>query len=89
MNTPSPQDGSVLPFPGTPSASTVGYTLADSTHHRRQKPRRIDSDAPNILIVLLDDVGFGLSDVVGGEVNTPAFGRVARDGICFNTFHTT
>jgi arylsulfatase len=39
--------------------------------------------------VLLDDVGFGLSDVVGGEVNTSAFSRVAKQGICYNTFHTT
>ncbi len=82
-------DGSVLPFPPTPSASTAGYTLADSTHHRRDEARRLPADAPNILIVLLDDVGFGLSDVVGGEVSTPAFARVARDGICYNTFHTT
>ena len=82
-------DGSVLPFPPTPSASTAGYTLADSTHHRREEARRLHADAPNILIVLLDDVGFGLSDVVGGEVSTPAFARVARDGICYNTFHTT
>ena len=82
-------DGSVLPFPPTPSASTAGYTLAESTHHRREEARRLPADAPNILIVLLDDVGFGLSDVVGGEVSTPAFARVARDGICYNTFHTT
>ena len=82
-------DGSVLPFPPALSASTAGYTLAESTHHRREEVRRLPADAPNILIVLLDDVGFGLSDVVGGEVSTPAFGRVARDGICYNTFHTT
>ncbi len=82
-------DGSVLPFPTTASASTAGYTLAESTHRRREEVRRLPADAPNILIVLLDDVGFGLSDVVGGEVSTPAFGRIARNGICYNTFHTT
>src|SRR2546423_1086517 len=81
--------GSVLPFPETASASTAGYTLGESTHKRRQAPRRSAADAPNILIVLLDDVGFGLSEVVGGEVKTPAFSRVARGGICYNTFHTT
>ncbi len=81
--------GSALPFPPTPSASTAGYTLADSTHQRRVEPRRLPEDAPNILVVLLDDVGFGLSDVVGGEVHTPAFARVAGNGICYNTFHTT
>ncbi|WP_205850437.1 arylsulfatase [Mycolicibacterium sp. CR10] len=82
-------DGAVLPFPPTPSASTAGFTLAESTHQRRTDVRRLPADAPNILIVLLDDVGFGLSDVVGGEVNTPAFRRVAEEGLSYNTFHTT
>lgn len=82
-------DESVLPFPPTTSASTAGFTLAESTHRRRQEVSHLPADAPNILIVLLDDVGFGLSDVVGGEVNTPAFRRVARDGLSYNTFHTT
>src|SRR5437763_3321661 len=82
-------NGAVLPFPPTPSASKAGYTLAESTHKRREEPGRLPADAPNILIVLLDDVGFGLSDAVGGEVNTPTFSRVAKEGICYNAFHTT
>ena len=82
-------DGSALPFPTAPSASVAGYTLAESTHQRRVEPRHLPDDAPNIVVVLLDDVGFGLSDVVGGEVRTPAFRRVAENGICYNTFHTT
>ncbi|WP_207913080.1 arylsulfatase [Novosphingobium sp. PhB57] len=53
------------------------------------EPARLSGDAPNILIVLLDDVGFGLSDTVGGEVHTPAFSRVAKAGIRYNCFHTT
>jgi arylsulfatase A-like enzyme len=85
----SATDGSTLPFATAPSVSTAGYTLAESTHHRRVEPQHLPEDAPNILIVLLDDVGFGLSDVVGGEVRTPAFRRVAENGICYNTFHTT
>ncbi|MGH6998880.1 MAG: sulfatase-like hydrolase/transferase, partial [Phenylobacterium sp.] len=86
---PAANDGSILPFPPTPSASTAGYTLAESTHQRRREPRRLPEDAPNILIVLLDDVGFGLADTVGGEVHTPAFSRVAKQGVCYNAFHTT
>ncbi|TCU54654.1 arylsulfatase [Novosphingobium sp. PhB57] len=82
-------DSSVLPFPSAPSASTAGYTLAESAHKRRVEPARLSGDAPNILIVLLDDVGFGLSDTVGGEVHTPAFSRVAKAGIRYNCFHTT
>ncbi len=83
------RDGSVLPFSPAPSASTAGYTLAESTHKRREELNPLPVDAPNILIVLLDDVGFGLSNAVGGEINTPTFARVAREGICYNTFHTT
>ncbi len=82
-------DSSVLPFPSAPSASTAGYTLAESAHKRRVEPARLSGAAPNILIVLLDDVGFGLSDTVGGEVHTPAFSRVAKAGIRYNCFHTT
>jgi arylsulfatase len=85
----APVDGSVLPFPPTPSASVPGFTLAESTHKRREELRPLPADSPNILIVLLDDVGFGLSSVIGGEINTPTFGRVAKEGICYNAFHTT
>ncbi len=84
-----PCNGSVLPFPIIPSASVAGYTLEESSHHRRPLPKHLPDDAPNILIVLLDDVGFGLADTVGGEVHTPAFSRVAGKGICYNAFHTT
>lgn len=81
--------GSVLPFPQADSASKAGYTLAESTHHRREQPKHLPADAPNILIVLLDDVGFGLADTVGGEVHTPNFSRVVEAGIAYNCFHTT
>ena len=47
------------------------------------------TDAPNILIVLLDDVGFGISETFGGEVRTPTLSRLAAEGISYNAFHTT
>ena len=46
-------------------------------------------DAPNIVLVLLDDVGFGTCSTFGGPVPTPALDRVAREGVRFNQFHTT
>ena len=56
---PAPADGSVLPFPPVPSASVAGPTLQESTMKWRKEPERLKPGAPNILIVLIDDVGFG------------------------------
>jgi len=51
--------GSVLPFPEPPSASTYGQSIFESEHKRRQSVSQLPADAPNIVIVLMDDVGFG------------------------------
>lgn len=40
------------------------------------------------MIIMLDDVGFGVSEVFGGEVKTPAFAKIAKEGIVYNAFHT-
>ncbi len=45
--------------------------------------------APNILVVLLDDVGFGASSAFGGPVHNPTAERLQRDGLTYNRFHTT
>ena len=82
-------DGSVLPFPPVPSASVAGPTLQDSTHVRRAQPNHLPADAPNILIILLDDVGFGQAGTFGGDIRTPTLSALAADGIAFNSFHTT
>lgn len=81
--------GAVLPFPEPPSASVAGESLGDSKHMRREHPSHLPKDAPNIIIVLMDDVGFGTPSTFGGEVNTPTLSRVASEGICYNEFHTT
>ena len=85
----TPDDGSVLPFPPTPSASIAGPTLQESKHQRRVEPDRLPRDAPNILVILLDDVGFGLADTYGGPIHTPTLSRIAGQGISYNAFHTT
>ena len=82
-------DGSVLPFPPTPSASSAGPTLQESTHKRRVEKSHLSKDAPNILIILLDDVGFGLPATFGGPINTPTLSKLADGGISYNAFHTT
>lgn len=78
-----------LPFPPTPSASIAGRTIQESVYQRRVEPRRLPADAPNILIVLIDDVGPGLPSAYGGEVQTPSLDRIANKGISYNRFHST
>lgn len=85
----APDDGSVLPFPPTPMAGVAEQRLQDSTMKWPEQPQRLPEDAPNVLIVLLDDVGFGISETMGGEVKTPTFDRMAKEGLLYNTFHTT
>ncbi|MGI9472714.1 MAG: arylsulfatase [Rubripirellula sp.] len=82
-------DGSVLPFAPAPMESVVKPRLQDSSMKWPDEPSRLPSDAPNILIVLVDDVGFGISDAFGGEVQTPALSKLAKEGIRYNAFHTT
>ncbi len=89
VTSPKTVDGSVLPFPPTPSASTAGPTLQESTHKRRVEKSHLLKEAPNILIILLDDVGFGLPDTYGGPIHTPTLTRIAKEGISYNAFHTT
>ena len=86
---PAPADGSVLPFQPTPSASVAAPRLQDSKHQRRVEQNHLPKNAPNILIILLDDVGFGLADTYGGPIHTPTLSRIANEGISYNAFHTT
>src|SRR5207249_5753161 len=53
------------------------------------EPLRPPAGAPNVLIVLLDDVGFGASSAFGGPCSTPTAERLAAGGLKFNRFHTT
>ncbi|OBK81454.1 arylsulfatase [Mycobacterium sp. 1164985.4] len=81
--------GEALPFPPTPSASVAGRTLQESAYTQRVVPRRLHDDAPNIVIVLIDDAGPGLPSTFGGEVRTDTMDRVCAEGVSYNRFHTT
>jgi len=84
----TPDDGSVLPFPPAPMAGVTKQRLQDSTMKWPDAPKRLPENAPNILVVLLDDVGFGIADTFGGEVHTPTLSKLADEGIRYNAFHT-
>ncbi len=77
-----------LPRPTPPYAGVIGDTFASST----AAPLDVvtpPSGAPNVIVILLDDVGFGTCSTFGGPVPTPALDRVARRGLRYNQFHTT
>ena len=82
-------DGPPLPFPPTPSASIAAPSLQESTLTPRVPQSHLPKNAPNVLIILLDDVGFGLADTYGGPIHAPTLSRIANDGISYNAFHTT
>jgi arylsulfatase A-like enzyme len=78
----------VLPYPEAPFKGKVGRTVRDSV---TDFPSGVQppANAPNVLLIMTDDVGFGASSTFGGPIPTPAFDRVAQTGLRYNTFHTT
>ena len=79
----------VLPFSPKPSGSTANRTMQESVYSPRAATRRLPANAPNIIIVLIDDVGPALPTTFGGEINTPTLDRIHKGGVSFNRFHTT
>jgi hypothetical protein len=80
----------VLPIPDRPYAGLVAYDAKDpATSFPPIEPLRPPSGAPNVLVVLLDDVGFGASSAFGGPCQTPTAERLAAGGLKYTRFHTT
>jgi arylsulfatase A-like enzyme len=79
----------VLPFAPKGSGSVAGRTMQDSVYSPKPEPSHLPKNAPNIIIVLLDDVGPALPDTYGGEIHTPTLSRIAKEGVSYNRFHTT
>jgi arylsulfatase A-like enzyme len=83
-------DRSVLPSPDRAYAGLVTYDAKDpDTSFPPIEPLRPPAEAPNVLIVLIDDVGFGASSAFGGPCATPTAERLAANGLKYNRFHTT
>jgi arylsulfatase A-like enzyme len=79
----------VLPFPPKQSGSTAARTMQESIYSPLPPVNHLPKDAPNILIVLIDDVGPGQTDTYGGEIHTSTLSKIASEGISYNRFHTT
>src|SRR6185295_9540074 len=77
-----------LPIPDPPYAGEVPLDAREASFPPIE-PLRPPAGAPNVLIVLLDDVGFAASSAFGGPVNTPTAERLAAGGLKYNRFHTT
>ena len=91
MSTPKDTIGrQVLPIPDRKYIGPTTYDARDpSASFVRFEPLRPPSSAPNVLVVLLDDVGFGASSAFGGPCATPTAERLAGNGLKYNRFHTT
>ena len=80
----------VLPIPDHPYAGLITYDAKDpDSKFAPIAPVRAPENAPNVLIVLLDDVGFGASSAFGGPISTPNAERLAGNGLKYTRFHTT
>ena len=81
-------DRTVLPRPPQPFEGVTKRTLEGSVASFTQ-PVKAPADAPNILLVLIDDAGFGNPSTFGGPVATSTFDKLAAGGLRYNRFHVT
>jgi arylsulfatase len=80
--------GDVLPYPEPPFRGKIERLVANSVPDF-PAPVEPPDNAPNVLMILTDDVGFGASSTFGGPIPTPTFDRVANAGLKYTMFHTT
>jgi len=84
------QDRSTLPIPDRRFGGTAGRTLRESVPDWAMIPGpKAPEGAPNVLVVLIDDAGFGAIDTFGGPIASRTFTRVQEMGITYNRFHVT
>ncbi|GLS32165.1 arylsulfatase [Mesorhizobium albiziae] len=85
----SAQTPSVLPRPDYRFKGEIGRTVSDSDPAQFPPPVTAPANAPNVVLILLDDVGFGQFGTFGGAVPTPGLDKLANEGLRYNRFHTT
>ena len=83
-------DRTVLPIPDRNFGGTIGRTIEQSVPDWSMIPGpRPPAAAPNVLVVLIDDAGFGGPTTFGGAIETPNLTRVQQSGLTYNRFHVT
>ena len=88
MSQPASPTGPSIPGPTPPFAGSVGRLVPESSPVPLEAPSP-PPNAPNVVLIMLDDVGFGSCSTFGGPVPTPTVDRVAAAGLRYNQFHTT
>jgi arylsulfatase len=83
-----PTDRTVLPIPEPQYPHSTVFNVRNATPPPRFEVKS-PAGAPNVLIVLIDDMGFGQSSAFGGPINMPTVDRLASNGLRYNQFHTT
>jgi arylsulfatase A-like enzyme len=79
----------VLPRPDFRFPGEIGRTYLESDPAQFPKPVQAPKGAPNILLILIDDAGFGQFSTFGGGIPSPTMDRLAAEGLRYNHFHTT
>jgi len=80
----------ILPIPERTFAGRIGPIATAATPDPQVgRPAPAPTEAPNVLLIMTDDVGFGASSTFGGPIPTPTFDALARVGVRYNNFHTT
>jgi arylsulfatase len=78
----------VLPRPDFHFPGNVGRTYLDSDPPQFPQPVKAPKGAPNVVLILIDDVGFGQFSTFGGGVPSPTMDKLAAEGLRYNRFHT-
>ncbi|MGB5135194.1 MAG: arylsulfatase [Prochlorococcaceae cyanobacterium] len=90
MASTDPVQRQILPIPDQPHVGLTTYDARDpDTTYPPIRDLRPPAGAPNVLVILLDDVGFGASSAFGGPCQTPNIEKLAAGGLKYNRFHTT
>jgi arylsulfatase A-like enzyme/uncharacterized membrane protein len=83
-------DRTVLPIPDRNFGGMAGHTLDDSVADWTIIPGpKAPDGAPNVLICMIDDAGFGQPETFGGPIDSPNMTRVQQRGVTYNRFHVT
>lgn len=81
-------DRTILPFPDPAFHGTIDSNVSES---KADFPKQVEAPqgAPNVVLIMMDDVGYGAASTFGGPVQTPVLDRLAMTGLRYNRFHTT